>query len=43
MIKLREEDLQGMKTVVELGIYRENERIGTARAKFIGPIKSFKK
>jgi hypothetical protein len=32
-----------MKTIIELGIYRDNERIGTARAKFIGPIKSFKK
>jgi polyferredoxin len=43
MVKLSEEDLKGMKTVIELGVYRKNERIGTARAKFIGPIKSFKK
>jgi cytochrome c oxidase accessory protein FixG len=43
MVKLSEDDLKGMKTIIELGIYRDNERIGTARAKFIGPIKSFKK
>lgn len=43
MVKLPEELLRNRKTVVELGIYRSGERVGTARAKFIGPIKSFKK
>ncbi len=43
MVKLPEELLRNRKTVVEVGIYKLGERIGTARAKFIGPIKSFKK
>jgi cytochrome c oxidase accessory protein FixG len=41
MVKLPEGELTGMKTVIELGIYTGKEKVGTAKAKFIGPIKSF--
>jgi cytochrome c oxidase accessory protein FixG len=43
MVKLPEEALTSMKTVIELGIYRAGQKVGTANAKFIGPIKSFVK
>ncbi len=43
MVKLPEEDLTGMKTIIELGIYKDGEKVGTAKAKFIGPIKKFVK
>lgn len=43
MVKLPEEALTNRKTIIEVGIYKEGKRIGVAKAKFIGPIKSFKK
>ncbi|MFN7493076.1 MAG: cytochrome c oxidase accessory protein CcoG [Cyclobacteriaceae bacterium] len=43
MVKLPEEALTNRKTIIEVGIYKAGKRIGTAKAKFIGPIKSFKK
>lgn len=42
MVKLPEEELTGMKTIIELGVYKNGDRVGTAKAKFIGPIKSIK-
>jgi cytochrome c oxidase accessory protein FixG len=38
MIKLPEAAITSAKTVIELGIYSQNERVETAKAKFIGPI-----
>lgn len=38
MVKLPEEAIQSMKTEIEFGIYKGDEKIETARAKFIGPI-----
>jgi cytochrome c oxidase accessory protein FixG len=43
MVKLPEEALTSRKTIIELGIYRGEKKVVTARAKFIGPIKSFAK
>ncbi len=43
MVKLPEEALTNRKTIIEVGIYKAGKRIGTAKAKFIGPIQSFKK
>lgn len=40
IVKLPEEAITGMKTVIELGIYRNGQRIANAKAKFIGPIKT---
>lgn len=42
MIKLPEEEIKTMKMNVVLGIYQNGNRIETANARFIGPIKSFK-
>lgn len=39
MVKLPEEPLQSMRTVIELGVYREGKKVETVKAKFIGPIK----
>ncbi len=39
MVKLPEDELTGIKTVIELGIYKNGEKVETAKAKFIGPIK----
>jgi cytochrome c oxidase accessory protein FixG len=41
MIKLPEDQLTGMKTIIELGVYRNGEKVATAKAKFIGPMKKF--
>jgi polyferredoxin len=38
MVKLPEEAITSMKTVIELGIYQNGEKVETAKAKFIGPI-----
>lgn len=38
MVKLPEEAITSMKTVIEFGIYQNGEKIETATAKFIGPI-----
>jgi len=38
MVKLPEEAITSMKTEIELGIYQGNERVETAKAKFVGPI-----
>lgn len=38
MVKLPEEAIQSMKTEIKFGIYKGDEKIETARAKFIGPI-----
>lgn len=43
MIKMPESEIKGMKMNVELGVYQEGKRIEKANARFIGPIKSFKK
>lgn len=43
MIKLPEEEIIAMKMNVVLGIYQDGKKIETANARFIGPIKSFKK
>ncbi len=42
MVKLPEEALSGMKTIIELGIYKDGEKVETYKVKFIGPIKSKK-
>ncbi|HEY5692140.1 MAG TPA: cytochrome c oxidase accessory protein CcoG [Cyclobacteriaceae bacterium] len=42
MIKLPEEEINSMKMNVVLGVYQNGNRIETANARFIGPIKSFK-
>lgn len=42
MIKLPEQEIKSMKMNVVLGIYQNGNRIETANARFIGPIKSFK-
>ena len=39
MIKLPEAAITSAKTVIELGIYNQNEKVETATAKFIGPIR----
>ncbi|MCW5909860.1 MAG: cytochrome c oxidase accessory protein CcoG [Cyclobacteriaceae bacterium] len=39
MIKLPDEAITSAKTVIELGIYNRDERLETARAMFIGPIR----
>lgn len=39
MVKLPEEAITSMKTVIEFGIYKEGEKIESAKAKFIGPIR----
>ena len=39
MVKLPEDALQTMRTVIELGVYREGKKVETVKAKFIGPIK----
>lgn len=39
MIKLPEEAITEAKTVIELGIYRGDEKLETATARFIGPIR----
>ncbi|MDZ7646913.1 MAG: cytochrome c oxidase accessory protein CcoG [Cytophagales bacterium] len=38
MVKLPESAITSMKTVIELGIYQNGEKVETAEAKFIGPI-----
>ncbi len=43
MIKMPESEIKEMKMNVVLGIYQEGKKIETANARFIGPIKSFKK
>jgi cytochrome c oxidase accessory protein FixG len=42
MVKLPEEELTGMKTVIDLGFYENGVKVASAKAKFIGPIKSKK-
>lgn len=43
MIKMPESEIIEMKMNVVLGIYQNGRKIETANARFIGPIKSFKK
>jgi cytochrome c oxidase accessory protein FixG len=43
MVKLPEEAITSMKTVIELGIYQNGEKVETAKAKFVGPIVKSKK
>lgn len=43
MIKLPEEEISSMKMNVVLGIYQNGNKIETANARFIGPIKSLRK
>lgn len=43
MIKLPEEEISTMKMNVVLGIYQNGNKIETANARFIGPIKSLRK
>lgn len=43
MIKLPEQEISAMKMNVVLGVYQDGKKIETANARFIGPIKSFKK
>jgi cytochrome c oxidase accessory protein FixG len=43
MVKLPEESITSMKTVIELGIYQNGEKVETATAKFVGPIIKSKK
>jgi cytochrome c oxidase accessory protein FixG len=43
MVKLPEEAITSMKTVIELGIYQNGEKVETAKAKFVGPIIKGKK
>jgi cytochrome c oxidase accessory protein FixG len=40
MVKLPEQELTSMRTIVQLGVYQNGKRIETANAKFIGPLKS---
>lgn len=40
MVKLPEQEVTSMRMIVELGIYQNGEKIETAKAKFIGPMKS---
>jgi cytochrome c oxidase accessory protein FixG len=42
MVKLPEEELTGMKTIIDLGFYENGVKVASAKAKFIGPIKSRK-
>ncbi|MBK7650836.1 MAG: cytochrome c oxidase accessory protein CcoG [Flammeovirgaceae bacterium] len=42
MVKLPESAISSMKTVIELGIYQNGEKVETAKAKFIGPIVKMK-
>ncbi len=42
MVKLPEEELTGLKTVIDLGFYENGVKVASAKAKFIGPIKSRK-
>jgi cytochrome c oxidase accessory protein FixG len=43
MVKLPEEAITSMKTVIELGIYQNGEKVETTKAKFVGPIVKVKK
>lgn len=43
MIKLPEEEIKAMKMNVVVGIYQDGKKIETANARFIGPMRSFKK
>ena len=43
MVKLPEEAITSMKTVIELGIYENGKKVETAKAKFVGPIIKSKK
>lgn len=43
MIKMPDSEIKEMKMNVVLGVYQEGKKIETANARFIGPIKSFKK
>ncbi len=43
MVKLPEEAITSMKTVIELGIYQNGEKVETTIAKFVGPIVKSKK
>jgi len=43
MVKLPEEAITSMKTVIELGIYENEKKVETVKAKFVGPIIKSKK
>jgi cytochrome c oxidase accessory protein FixG len=38
MVKLPEELIKSMKTVIELGVYQEGKKVESVKAKFVGPI-----
>ena len=40
MVKLPEQEVTSMRMIIELGIYQNGKKIETAKAKFIGPMKS---
>ncbi len=39
MVKLPESEITTMRTIIELGVYQNGEKVQTVKAKFIGPIK----
>jgi hypothetical protein len=43
MVKLPESSITSMKTVIELGVYQEGNKVETVKAKFVGPIVRNKK
>jgi hypothetical protein len=38
MVKLPEELIKSMKTVIELGVYQDGKKVESVKAKFVGPI-----
>lgn len=43
MVKMPEEAIVSMRTIVVFGVYQNGKKVETVKAKFIGPIKTFKK
>lgn len=43
MIKIPEEQIQTMRTTIELDVYQEGKLVQTKSVRFVGPIKQFKK
>ncbi|MGE0771283.1 MAG: cytochrome c oxidase accessory protein CcoG [Cyclobacteriaceae bacterium] len=42
MIRIPEEELKTMRTVVWLGVYQHGEKVETQKARFVGPMKNLK-
>lgn len=39
MVKMPEQEISAMRMIIQLGVYQNGKKIGTANAKFIGPLK----